>query len=290
MTNLKRIIWLVSYPKSGNTWVRSLLANYFQPDGQTVGLNELGWFTLSDTRQEFFDQAAGGQFAARTVDDWIGVRPRALRLIAASKEGHHFVKSHCQLGLVNGVELIPPDVTAAAVYIMRNPFDVAPSYARHMGVGLDAIIDRMTDNLATHGTASGIMEITGRWDDHVRNWTQAQGLPMHVMRYEDMAAYDRLAFQKLIEFLRLPFDKARLKRALSAASFRNLQGQERDQGFRERPPHMDSFFSSGRPGAWKRELTPAQVARIRAAFLPVLQKWYPEMLAETAAVAERAEA
>ena len=288
MSDLKRIIWLVSYPKSGNTWVRSLLANYFQPGGKAVGLNELGQFTLSDTRQEFFDRAVGRTFAAKTVDDWIAVRPKALELIAGSKQGHHFVKSHSQLGLVHGVELIPPNVTAAAIYVMRNPFDLAPSYARHMGLSLDAIIDRMANSQCTHGTASGIMEITGRWDEHVRNWTQSRGLPLHVMRYEDMVAHDRLAFQKLIEFLRLPYDKARLKRALSAASFRALQAQERDQGFTERPPHMDTFFSTGRAGAWRRELTPAQVGRIRTEFLPMLTKWYPEMLDDSATFAERA--
>lgn len=290
MSDLKRIIWLVSYPKSGNTWVRSLLANYFQPGGTAVGLNEIGQFTLSDSRQEFFDRAVERPFQARTVQEWIAVRTKALELIAGAKQGHHFVKSHSQLAMVEGIELIPPQVTAAAVYVMRNPFDLAPSYARHMGVSLDAIIDRMTDDMGTHGTASGIMEITGRWDSHVRNWTGARGLPMHVMRYEDMIAHDRLAFQKLIEFLRLPYDKARLKRALSACSFRALQTQERDQGFNERPPHMEAFFATGRPGAWRRELTPEQVRRIRDAFLPTLSKWYPEMQDQISAVAEKADA
>ena len=290
MSDLKRIIWLASYPKSGNTWVRGLLANYLQPGGKAVGLNEIGQFTIGDTRQEFFDRAVGRPFQARTVQEWISVRTKALELIAGSRQGHHFVKSHSQLAMVEGIELIPPQVTAAAIYVMRNPFDLAPSYARHMGVSLDAIIDRITDDMGTHGTPTGIMEITGRWDSHVQHWTGSRGLPMHVMRYEDMIAHDRLAFQKLIEFLGVPYDKARLKRALSACSFRMLQAQERDQGFNERPPHMDAFFSTGRSGAWRHELNPAQVRRIRDAFLPTLSRWYPEMLDQIAAFAERTDA
>ncbi len=53
---------------------------------------------------------------------------------------------------------------------------------------------------------------------------------------------------------------------------------------------MDAFFSTGRSGAWRHELKPAEVRRIRDAFLPTLSKWYPEMLDQIAAFAEKAEA
>lgn len=48
---------------------------------------------------------------------------------------------------------------------------------------------------------------------------------------------------------------------------------------------MERFFAKGRAGVWREDLTPAQVGRIREAFLPTLEKWYPEMLAETEAFA-----
>jgi hypothetical protein len=281
MNDLKRIIWLASFPKSGNTWVRSFLANYFQPPGKRLDINSLRQFTTSDVRQKFFDRAAGRPFEGKTVEDWMAVRPTALRLIAASKPGHHFVKTHSQIGKVNGVDLIMPEVTAAAIYIIRNPFDVAPSYARHMSLEMDAVIDRMANGLATHATENGIMEITGRWDDHIRNWTNAPGLPLHVMRYEDMLADTGKAYRDLFGFLRLTVDKAKMRRTQKATSFRALQKQESEAGFRERPPHMKQFFATGRAGGWRKALTPGQVARIRSEFLPVLEEWYPEMLDET---------
>ncbi len=291
MSALRRIIWLASFPKSGNTWLRSLLANYFQPPGTTVPINQLGQFTLSDTRQHFFDQAAGMPFQAQTVDAWIAARLKALELIAASKPGHHFVKTHCQPGKVKGIDLIPPNVTAAAIYVVRNPFDVAPSYARHMGISIDAVIDRMTDPMATHGTSRGIMEITGRWDDHVRNWTtKTPGLPKEVLRYEDMLEHGTETFGKLFTFLRLPIEPARLYELMKTSSFAALQRSEAKDGFRERPPHMERFFETGQAGGWHGALEPPQVARLREAFLPILERWYPEMLESTAAFAERAEA
>ena len=279
--DLRRIIWISSFPKSGNTWVRSFLANYFQPPGKTLDINSLRQFTTADVRQDFFDKANGRPFRGKTLDDWIKVRPKALRLIAASKSGHHFVKTHCQVAKVGPVDLIMPEVTAAAVYLTRNPFDVAPSYARHLSLGMDAAIDRMTDRTAIHANPNRIMEITGRWDDHVRSWTTAPGLTLHVMRYEDMLADAEKAFRALLVFLLAPVDQDKLGRTLDLASFESLQKQEREQGFRERPPNMKQFFARGAAGGWREDLTPAQAARIRAEFLPALETWYPEMLDET---------
>jgi hypothetical protein len=68
---------------------------------------------------------------------------------------------------------------------------------------------------------------------------------------------------------------------MDLTSFAALQRQEREKGFGERPAVMKQFFARGTAGGWRQDLTPAQVGRIRAEFLPVLEKWYPEMLDET---------
>lgn len=288
MTDLRRIVWISSFPKSGNTWVRTFLANYFQPPGRTLDINSLRQFTTADVRQDFFDRAAGGRYAGRTIEDWMRVRPGALRLIAGSKQGHHFVKTHCQIARIGGQDLIPPEVTAAAIYVIRNPFDIAPSYARHLGVDLDTAIARMTDARAIQGNAGNVLEFVGRWDEHVHGWTAAPGLPRHVMRYEDMAADAEAGFRGLFRFLRLPVDVDRMQGALGAASFDSLRRQEEEKGFIERPPQMERFFHRGKPGGWREELSPPQIARLRGEFLATLEKWYPELVEETREFAEGA--
>jgi len=283
MTDLRRIIWLASYPKSGNTWMRSLLAHYFMPRGQAPDINSLSRFTTGDIRQDFFDRAAGRPYRGETYEEWMAVRPTALRLIAASKPNHHFVKTHCQPIRILGRDVIPAEVTAAAIYILRNPFDLAPSFARHQDCDLDTAVTRMMDPDMSSGTDTGIFEALGRWDEHVTTWTTAPGLPRHVIRYEDMLRRSEREVTRLLEkFLRVKVDKAQLAYALRETSFEALRKQENTEGFRERPPHMQSFFARGQAGVWREDLTPAQVGRIRAEFLPVLEKWYPEMLDETA--------
>ncbi|MFO7757094.1 MAG: sulfotransferase domain-containing protein [Roseovarius sp.] len=289
MTDLRRIIWLASYPKSGNTWMRSLLAHYFMPKGQAPDINNLRQFTTGDIRQDFFDRAAGRPFRAETYEEWMAVRPTALRLIAASKPNHHFVKTHCQPIRILGRDVIPADVTAAAIYILRNPFDLAPSFARHQSCDLDTAITRMMDPDMSTGSATGIFETLGRWDDHVKTWTTAPGLPRHIIRYEDLLTDAPGVMAGLLEkFLRVKVDRAKLDYAIGETSFDALKKQESEKGFTERPPHMQAFFARGQAGVWREDLTPAQVGRLRAEFLPVLEKWYPEMLAETAEFAGQA--
>ncbi|EDM69440.1 sulfotransferase [Roseobacter sp. AzwK-3b] len=288
MTDLHRIIWLASYPKSGNTWMRSLLAHYFMPKGAAPDINNLRQFTTGDSRADFFAAADGGTYTAQGIEDWLRVRPKALRLIAGSKPNHHFVKTHCQAIEFLGEPLIPNDVTAAAIYILRNPFDVALSYARHMNVDLDTAIERMgaPDNVMS--SPNHTYDVLGRWDDHIDTWANAQGLSVHVVRYEDLLTKPGPTMRKLLErFLRVKVDQPKLAYAIKSTSFEAMRRQEEKLGFAERPAGMAQFFAKGQAGAWREDMTPAQVARVRELFLPALERWYPEVLKETANMAAR---
>lgn len=282
MGNLKRIIWIASYPKSGNTWMRSLLAHYFMPPGQAPDINNLRNFTTADVRQDFYDAANGGPYKGKDLADWMRVRLPALRLIAQSRPNHHFVKTHCQTIRIADQDVIPPEVTSGAIYLIRNPFDLAPSFARHQSADIDTAIDRMLNPDTVMGTPSGIFDVMGRWDDHIGSWTGAPGLKRRVIRYEDLLKKPAREMRGLLEvFLGQQVDAAKLARAIKATTFANMQKQERELGFTERPEGMTSFFAKGQAGVWKDDLTPAQVGRLHAGFLPTLQNYYPEMLRET---------
>ncbi|WP_317055263.1 sulfotransferase domain-containing protein [Roseovarius rhodophyticola] len=281
MSDLRRIIWLASYPKSGNTWMRSLLAHYFMPPGKAPDINNLRQFTTGDTRADFFDRAAGGKYEGRSLQDWSKTRQTVLRLIAGSKQNRHFVKTHCKPVFFLGTHLIPPDVTAGAVYIVRNPFDVVPSFARHVSATSDETIDRMCNPDAIMGTENGIYDALGRWDEHVTAWTTAPGLPRYVVRYEDMLDKPAKVVKGLLDFLGVKTDRPKLAHAIKATSFEAMKKQEEKLGFSERPTGMKSFFAKGRAGGWREDLTPAQVERIRDEFGATLETWYPELIKET---------
>ncbi len=287
--SLQRIIWLASFPKSGNTWMRTFLANYFLGDKREIGINALREFTLSDARHDFFMKATGGAHPADAdIPTYMKARAKALRLIAGARDGNHFVKTHQILDRVEGMPLIPPELTAAAIYIMRNPFDVAPSFSRHTGASIDDTITQMTNPANLLGSTSGTYDILGRWDDHIASWTEAPGLPRVVVRYEDLLANPRNGFQPVFTFLKVRPDPAKLKKTIKATSFNALRKQEDEKGFIERPAGMEKFFHSGRAGGWRETLNDRQVATLHEAFRPALGKWYPELVAETEEIAGRA--
>jgi sulfotransferase family protein len=273
----RNIIWIGSFPKSGNTWVRAFLGNYFQPTGKLLSINELSSITTSDVRQDWFDKAAGGAFAGKDFDHWISVRNKVLQMIAGSSPGNRFVKTHSKIDRIGDIDLIMPQVTAAAICIIRNPFDVAVSFARHSNITIDVSIDRLSDPRNISSTDTGILEVMGRWDDHVQSWTKAPGLPYHLMRYEDMVDNPKIAYKALLKFLQVPVEYDKFQKALKETSFSAMQKQESSQGFREKPPGMDKFFSTGKYGGWKDSLTPAQVARIHEEFKPTIDEFFPEV-------------
>ncbi|WP_226804126.1 sulfotransferase domain-containing protein [Amylibacter sp. SFDW26] len=279
----RNIIWIGSYPKSGNTWVRSFLGNYFQPTGKELSINELSSITTSDVRKDWFNKAAGGEYTGTGIDDWIIMRSKVLKLINQSTGGNRFVKTHSKIANIEGYHLIAPEVTAAAICIIRNPFDVAVSFARHLNVPHDEVIDRLCDPMSITSTDNGILEALGRWDDHVQSWTKAPGLPRHLMRYEDMVDNPKVAYKAMLKFLQVPAEYTRLQKTLKETSFKTLQEQEEKQGFKEKPAGMKRFFASGKAGGWVEHLTPEQVDRIHSEFKPTIEEFFPEIGEQAAA-------
>ncbi|MBE9477377.1 MAG: sulfotransferase domain-containing protein, partial [Proteobacteria bacterium] len=172
---------------------------------------------------------------------------------------------------------IMPEVTAAAICVIRNPFDVAISFARHSSISIDVSIDRMCDPANISKADSGIIEVLGRWDDHINSWMDAPGLPRHLMRYEDMVDNPKTEYKKLLKFLQVPAEYKKLQTALKQTSFSAMQKQESQHGFKERPPGMDKFFATGKYGGWVDKLTTAQIARIHTEFKPTIDKFFPEV-------------
>ena len=101
------------------------------------------------------------------------------------------------------------------------------------------------------------------WSDHVTSWIAEPGnFPVHVVRYEDMLLSPQETFAGVVRFCGLPFDAARLNKALRFSSFDVLQQQESANGFSERVSRTTGFFRKGRIGSWKDRLTPDQARQI----------------------------
>jgi hypothetical protein len=262
------IVWIASYPKSGNTWARAFLHNFIRLRNSEPGeqdINEMARFTtweLDKKRYAHFLGFEPDNFKHR--GEIAATRHHVHQQIADSTEGLVFIKTHNGLVMDRGYSTINFAVTAGAVYVVRNPLDIAISYSHHVGSSIDATIERMAATDAeTDGSETAVYEVHGSWSQHVWSWTRNPHRALHVVRYEDMLADPQTTFAALAQHLHLASSRRNLARAIERSSFARLQAQETEKGFRERPPSADqSFFRQGRAGQWKDVLTTVQIDRI----------------------------
>ncbi|MCF2872366.1 sulfotransferase domain-containing protein [Octadecabacter sp. G9-8] len=274
-----RIVWLASYPKSGNTWLRVFLSNLTQGTAVPADLNKLAHSAISSDRH-MFDQALGFDTGDLSTAECARLRPVAYRWMNAQLTEPLYCKAHdACVAADNGDWIMAPDVTRKVIYILRNPLDVVVSLAHHNQKPLDNVIDNLGDpgTRAARQKASGqapqLEQILGTWSDHVQSWTQNELFDTCVVRYEDLRADPQGFFGRITTFLDVPHDSTQLSDAIKHASFDVLQTQERESGFRERPQNATRFFRRGRVGDWKTVLSAAQIDRVIKDHLPVMQKF-----------------
>lgn len=262
---MSQILWLASYPKSGNTWLRAFLANYLLDTQTPHDINALPDFAYGDMRVDYYEQLTGKPGADLEWKEINRLRPRVHRFLANARPGTVLVKTHNVLSAIEDVPTITPDVTFGAIYVVRNPLDVAVSFSHHYGLtmeqGAKAICFKPLEIKPREGH---IPQVVSDWSTNVRTWLNAPGLYLKLVRYEDMTMASTKTFASVIDFLKLPREKERLKRAIRHSSFKVLSGQERQGGFVERSRNADRFFRKGKVGTWRRELAPEQVELIVA--------------------------
>jgi aryl sulfotransferase len=265
-----QFVWLASYPRSGNTWLRIML-NSLRNGGEAVDINHsLDASTLSRTD---FEQHFGVESSDLTQDEIDAVRPELHRVIAReSKDELIFRKVHdTYWSTALGEPVFSPGVSRGAIYIVRDPRDVAVSAAHHFNVELDESIRLLGDGaraLLRKPTRlnSYLWQPLGTWSEHVASWLDDADMPVLLVRYEDMLADCVGELARVVDFLGLSGEvsPATVARIAEQHSFTALRKQEEERGFREKPPGAERFFRQGRSGEGREVLTLVQLDRIEA--------------------------
>lgn len=253
------IIWLASYPKSGNTWMRAFLHNLMRNPDRPIEPSALTALTLGDGLAQFYQPHSPRPTVELSHEEIARLRPLVQRDLTRRSPDSVFVKTHNWLGEDHGVPCISMEYTAGAIYIVRNPLDVVISLADHFGLSIDGAIERMADPLArTANAPHRVPDVMSSWSNHVRSWTQTPSPRLHVIRYEDMLNKPLQAFGGVVRFLGLKPSRERLQKAIDFSSFGVLQKLEAEKGFTERSEFSERFFRKGRSGQWRDVLSEAQ--------------------------------
>ncbi len=274
----QRAIWIASYPKSGNTWVRVFIHNLLRElRGENQGaqdINALHEMTARELLSVRFTRRLGKSAHEAAASEIAAVRMQVQADMVQGEGRPIYIKTHNAIANVDGFPTINFDVTLAAIYIVRNPLDVAVSYAHYSGVPVDAIIAYMADPSGNIDVSEKrTYEFMGSWSFHAASWMSVPHRPVLLLRYEDMLAAPERSFGRLAAFLRLKPDAGQLHRAIEKSSFAEMARQEEQNGFNERPETSGKFFRSGKAGQWREVLSPGQIRAIIEAHGPMMMRF-----------------
>jgi hypothetical protein len=270
------LVLISSYPKSGNTWARLILECLLR--NEAVSINDIGIGHYGLKRRMIFDALAPAEAAELLPDEIDALMPHVLSNLADAAEGTIFIKVHDRLRRTgHGEWLFPPDRVKAVIYLVRHPFDVAVSYARHMAVEVGRAAEWLVDD--AHLVAGGRAELplplterTGSWSTHVSSWLEGAPYPVTCLRYEDMIRAPAAQCARMAEAAGIAVSEGSLARAVSATRFERLRHEERRHGFRERPQASTAFFREGKATSWHNQLDTASCKLLQDALGPTMTK------------------
>lgn len=276
--NYKQIVWLSSYPKSGNTWLRCFFDAYITGE---VDINNIVSSVTDDSAPRALP-GDGSDPSKFPIDVQMLARPMGMLRLVRQFELNKtetgidiplFVKTHNAHLVTNGIELLSQQLTKSVIYIVRDPRDVVVSFAKHMGKDVDQALEYFFDKyrVLQDDRHPKMADFISSWPNAVASYVSADTHNVKIIKYEDMKARPVDTFSRIVRHAGLAVDQERVEKALELVSLEKLKAQEKKDGFKESSPHAkNSFFGDG--GGWEDKLTQSQIFKIEKGCRTMMKK------------------
>ena len=270
------IIWLSSYPKSGNTLLRSMISAYFFTQDGNFNFKTLNKINQFPDFKLFKNYGINTSDHMEIVKNYINVQKQ---INTKDKNSIRFIKTHSGLRSINGYPFTDLNNSLGAIYIVRDPRSVAKSYANHNQMSLERASDRMLEDKATLGglknpinEADKILTHMGSWSSNYESWKVFKKYNRYLLiKYEDMIMNKEKTFITILKFihklanLKFAIDDDKLKNILKTTSFEYMQKAEKNFGFEEsvktkKDSEKNTFFKYG-PNINTPETLPAEIKK-----------------------------
>ena len=256
------IIWLASYPKSGNTWIRSIICSMLYSHNGLFNFNLLEKIKQFPSRKSFKDFTSDFQNINELKKFWILAQEK-INLDQKIK----FCKTHHINCKIDNFSFTDKSNTLATIYIVRDPRNLVTSISNHFSKSLEESKNFLFTNkvIGTKDSSLNNNEILtplGSWSDHYNYWTN-KNENLLVIRYEDLIYDINNEFNKLKNFLAnyisLEINDEKKKNIIETTSFTNLQNMEKRGLFKEsvfdkKAPTKKQFFHQGPKNNWQLSL------------------------------------
>ena len=246
------LIWLASYPKSGNTLLRAMLASYFfSPTG------DFDFKLLINIKQFPSNQFLNNLNINVNDDNEVSKNYIKAQAEFNKKNAIQFVKTHSGFYKFNGHAFTNFDITLGAIYVVRDPRNVVESCSRHFQCSIETSLDYLINGLTLVRNERHPMTAVGTWKQNYESWRSLRKLDRYLLiKYEDLINSKRATFLTILNFIKkisgssFLIDDKKIDQVCKTTSFENMQKLEKDKGFYESVKNKITkekieFFKSG---------------------------------------------
>jgi hypothetical protein len=256
------IIWISSYPKSGNTYLRSFLSSYYYSNNGKFDFDQ-----LLNIHQ--FPNIKFSKFKPTSKEEasryWIFNQNNFF-----DKNKLNFVKTHNCLLPFMGNEFTSKNETIGALYIVRDPRNVITSVKHHYSLSYEKALENMLDENCSLLEKSFDQDFSNftylnSWSNHYRSWKNNINFETLFIKYEEIEDNKEEIFKKIILFVEKISKKnsiineKKFLNSIKSTNFSNLKNKELNEGFEEsvysnKIGKKINFFNLGFSNRWQKLL------------------------------------
>ena len=267
------IIWIASYPKSGNTLLRSLLASYFFSNDGNFEFNDLNHIKQFPATENFRKLGIDLSNESEVFQNFI----EAQKLINKENKKIKFIKTHSSLCKINNCNFTDLKNTLGAIYIVRDPRNVVTSFAHHYNLNIEQATDTLIDKFRwLVKTEKMYKTFLGSWNVNYNSWKQLNKRFM-LVKYEDLVKKKKTTLIKIFKFIQtlnkeeLKIDMVKLNKVIKSTEFYKMKALEQKAFFTESSVDSDTgkrktFFNLGPQNDWKKILDDKSRRKIETSF------------------------
>tara|TARA_B110000014_G_C19959693_1_gene496644 strand:+ start:13 stop:858 length:846 start_codon:yes stop_codon:yes gene_type:complete len=268
------IIWLASYPKSGNTWVRAMLSSLIYSKDGIFNFEFLKYINKYPQKEHFEELTNKFNDINELSKFWISSQNKI-----NSDKKIKFLKTHHLRCSINNNNFTNHENTIATIYIVRDPRDVIISYAKHHSLTIENTKLAMfnSQNYTFPQTVNENERLTtmlGSWADHYNSWIK-NNKNLLMIKYEDLISDTKKELLKILNFVnifvKIPIDETKVEKCLNSTTFENMKNMEEKGFFNENTVDENTgkkivFFNKGKKNEWKKNLNSSIKEQIEIKF------------------------
>ena len=272
-------VWLASYPKSGNTLVRSMLASYFFSKDGIYNFDLIK--NIKQFPHAYLFESLGFDIKneKELIKNYIKVQESFNQ-----KNLTQFLKTHSYLFNIEGNGFTDLNNSLGVVYIVRDPRNIVSSLATFLNISITKAVDHLIHSThiggieKSHDKEEIIKTYTGTWNGNFNSWKSFKSNGKYLLiKYEDLIANKEQTLKKVLKFIhkikniKFEIDDIKLKNVIESTSFENMKNLEKDKGFIEARINKETqekipFFNLGPKNDWKKSLDLVTINKIEKAF------------------------